>query len=214
MPTEVLIAGLAADANPVAPLPSPWRRASLTLAAIVAAGLVAIFLSDARGHLIGSEKTDSWLGLEMAAILVAGLLSLAGAFFAAVPGRSKLWLAAPVPFLTGWLLMTGAACYADLAAGGSERWRMGSSWHCLMFITGTSVGLAVPVTWLLAKAAPLYPGRVALLAGLGTAGLATFLLHFFHPFEVTAGDLTVHVGAVALVTTATAALRRWALKPA
>ena len=69
------------------------------------------------------------------------------------------------------------------------------------------------MTWLLARAAPIEAGRVALLAGLGMAALATFLLHFFHPFEVTAGDVAVHLGAVALVTGVMGALRRRALKP-
>ena len=73
MRTEVLIAGLAADARPVAPLPPPWRRASLTLAAVAAAGLVAILLSDPHGHL---HDAGGRVRLEMAAMLATGLVAL------------------------------------------------------------------------------------------------------------------------------------------
>lgn len=212
--TESIIAGLAADAKPVAPLGSPWRRALLTLATIAAAGLLVISVSDTRGHLIAMADDDLWLGLGMAAILLTGLFAVTGAFFAAVPGRSKLWLAAPLPFFAAWLLISGAACLADLSVGGSERWRIGSSWHCLLFIVGTSLGIGAPVSWLLARAAPIEAGRVALLAGLGMSALATFLLHFFHPFDVTAGDIAVHGAAIALVTGLVVALRRRAFKPA
>ena len=205
--TEALIARLAENAPSVKPLPSPGRRALLTLAVVAAAGLLAIFLSNPRGHLGG---TDEGIRLEMMAVLATGLLGVAGAFFAAVPGRSRLWLAAPLPFFGAWLLMSGASCYADLAAGGSERMAMGSSWHCLLFITATSLGLALPVTWLLSRAAPIEAGRVAVLAGLGVATLSTFLLYFFHPFEVTAGDIAVHMGTIALVTGTIALLRRQA----
>lgn len=212
--TEALIADLAADARPIAPLRSPGRRALLTLTAIASVGLLAISVSDARGHLTGAPDADRWLGLGMAAILATGLLALTGAFFAAVPGRSRLWLAAPLPFLAAWLLVSAAACYADLSAGGMGRWRIGGSWHCLLFVVVASLGIAAPVTWLLARAAPIEAVRVALLTGLGTSALATFLLHFFHPFDATAGDIAVHGAAIALVTGLVVALRRQALGPA
>ena len=53
---------------------------------------------------------------------------------------------------------------------------------------------------LLRKARPLAPARVAALGGLGVAALAAFLLQFFHPFDVTFMDLSVHLVAIGLVT--------------
>jgi len=49
---------------------------------------------------------------------------------------------------------------------------------------------------------------------LGTAALSTFLLNFFHPFDVTVLDLGVHVGAILIVVAAMSAFNRHALRPA
>ena len=37
------------------------------------------------------------------------------------------------------------------------------------------------------------------MGGLGVAGIAAFLLQFFHPFDVTLLDLAIHAVAVGLV---------------
>ena len=215
MPTEALIADLAADARPVARLGSPMRRALATLGVIAAAGSVAMFASDGVALLAGHAGREGWLPLEMAAVLATGLLAVTAAFFAAVPGRSKLWLAAPLPFFAAWLAMNGAGCYAEIVANPGQAWRMGESWHCLLFITGTSAVVAAPLAWRLSRAHPIHPVRVATLAGLGSAALSAFLLHFYHhPFDVTAVCLAVHVGAVLLVTATMIALNRRTLRPA
>ncbi len=186
------------------------RRALVTLGAIGVAGLVAIALSDVRVFLSRYAAREIWMVLEMAAVLATGLLAVTAAFFASVPGRSNWWSAAPLPFLAAWLALSGVGCAPTI---GME-WRMGDSWHCLLFITGTSLVLAAPLAWLLSRARPLDPLRVALLAGLGTAALSTFLLTFFHSFDVTVIDLGVHIVAIAIVTATVAAFNRRALNPA
>ncbi|HKF71361.1 MAG TPA: hypothetical protein VKB68_06405, partial [Stellaceae bacterium] len=51
----------------------------------------------------------------------------------------------------------------------------------------------------LRRARPLAPVRVAAIGGLGVAAIAAFLLQFFHPFDVTTLDLSVHIVAIAIV---------------
>lgn len=149
------------------------------------------------------------MAAEMGAALATGVVAVIGAFFLAVPGGSKLWLAAPLPPLAIWFLMSAAGCAPDAATG----WSIGHSWHCLAFLAGTSLVVGVPLAWRLSRARPVHPVRVALLAGLGSAALSVFLLNFFHPFAVTAIDLAAHVAAMLLVTGAAVALRR-GLNPA
>lgn len=207
---DKIIDALAADARPVTALRSPWRRAATTLGLFALAGAIAIALSDVGALLARYAGREIQLAVEMAAILVTGLVAIAGAFHVAIPGRSRLWLAAPLPFLFAWLMLSGASCYR----AGPFRWEFGDSLHCLAFITGTSAVLAVPLVWRLSRASPIYALQVALLGGLGVAALSAFLLHFYHPFDVTVVDLAVHLSAILGVTGAMALLRRPVLSPA
>lgn len=205
-----LIEKLAADARPVAPLASPWRRALTTLGVVAAGGLAAIALLETSvlpARHGGGERT--WLLIEMTVLLAAGLIAVIGAFFSAVPGRSRFWGFAPLPFFVAWLVMSGAA----VAANGMP-WQIGQSWHCLLFIGGGGIGIGLPLIRLLSRARPIHPARVALLAGLGSAALSAFLLHFFHPFRTSPADLAVHAGGVLLVVALAALLRGRALRPA
>lgn len=212
-PAEHLIEKLAADARPVAPLASPTRRAATTLTVFACAGALAIAASDTQALLARHAGREIQFAFEMAAILATGLLAVTAAFFAAVPGRSRLWLAAPIPTFLAWLLLSGAGCYADPASGDAAV-HAGNSLHCLRFILATSAGLAVPLIWQLSRATPVEALHVALLAGLGCAALSAFLLAFFHPFDVTFVDLAIHLAAIILVTGTMALLRRRTLRPA
>lgn len=209
-PVDGIIDTLAADVRPVKPLPSPGRRALTTLGLFALAAAVAVALSDIGALLARYAGRELQLAAEMAAILATGLVAVTGAFFVAIPGRSRLWLAAPMPFLLGWLMLSGAGCYR----AGSFRWELGDSVHCLLFVTGTSVVLAVPLVWRLSRATPIDALQVALLGGLGVAALSAFLLFFYHPFDVTIVDLAVHLAAILLVAAAMALLRRRTLSPA
>lgn len=198
--TDAIIDALTADVRPVRPMPSPQRRATATLVAMALLGAGAVyFLSDPRELVTIHAGREGMLALELATILATGILSVIAAFVASVPGRSRLWLAAPVPFFVAWLLVSGAGCYGDFIQGVSSQWAMGQSMHCLFFIVGSSAALAPLLLWRLSRAAPFDPVPVALLGGLGLAACSAFLLQFFHPFAVTFIDLAVHVVAVVVV---------------
>jgi hypothetical protein len=62
-----------------------------------------------------------------------------------------------------------------------------------------SVPLALGLFWMLRRARPIAPLSVAALGTLGVAASAAFMLQFFHPFDVTVIDLSLHLAAIALV---------------
>lgn len=199
-PFERLIDALAGDARPVEPLAPPPRRAMALLAGIALVGGLAVYaLSDVQQLLNRYTGREAALAFEMAAMLATGVLAVTGAFFVSIPGRSKRWLAAPVPPFLLWLILSGVGCYGDLLRSGPTGWELGESLHCLSFIVATSVLLAVPLVWRLSRAKPVDPLPVAVLGGLGAAALSAFLLQFFHPFSVTFIDLAVHLAAILLV---------------
>jgi len=207
--TEALIAAIAADARPVKPLAPPLRRSLATLGLLALAGGLAILLfADIKGLLARYSGREEMMMPEMAAMLATGLLAVTGAFFLAIPGRSRRWLWAPLPPLIAWIGLSGMGCWRDLAREGAAGWALGESADCLVFILAASVAIGAPLVWRLSRARPIEPLRVALLAGLGTAALAAFLLQFFHPFTVTFLDLGVHFAAVSIVIGAMALANR------
>jgi hypothetical protein len=193
-------------------LAPPLVRAAALLAVAAAAGGLAVWRMADIGSLLGRYAgREDMMMAEMAAMLATGVLAVTGAFFLAIPGRSRLWLAAPLPSALLWIGLSGMGCWRDLVRHGSAGWSLGHSVDCLLFILGASVAIGAPLLWRLSRASPIDPLRVAALAGLGTAALAAFLLQFFHPFTVTFLDLGVHVATFAAVIGAMALLRRRAL---
>jgi negative regulator of sigma F NrsF-like protein len=213
--TEALVAAIAADARPVRPLAPPLERALATLGLLALGGGLAILLfADVPGLLARYAGREAMMAMEMAAMLATGLIAVTGAFFLAIPGRSRRWLWAPLPPLAAWIALSGMGCWRDLLRHGTSGWALGESADCLIFILAASLVLGAPIVWRLSRAQPIEPLRVALLAGLGIAALAAFLLQFFHPFAITFLDLGVHFAAMLAVIAAIAAANRRALAAA
>jgi hypothetical protein len=209
--TEALIEAIAADARPVRPLAPPLRRAlTLLVPLALLAGIAVALFADMGGLLARYSGREPMMMLEMAAMLVTGLLAVTGAFFLSVPGRSRLWLWAPLPSLAAWISLSGAGCWMAL---GTEAGAGEAGMDCLFFILAASLLLGAPLVWRLSRASPIEPVRVAMLGGLGIAALSAFLLQFFHPFTITFLDLGVHFVAVAIVIGAMALAARRTLRP-
>ena len=212
---DSLIDRLAAEVRPVRPLRAPALRAVMALAAIVVAASFAVAMlgdvAELRDRYAGREAL---LALEMAAMLATAVLAIVAAFFVSIPGRSKRWIAAPIPFFAVWLLVSGLGCYGDFVRRGGVEWELGESMHCLSFILATSAVLAPLLVWRLARAKPIDPLPVALLGGLGVAASSAFVLQFFHPFTVTFIDLAVHLVAILVVVGTMGLLNRRTLAPA
>jgi len=196
--TDALIDAIAADARPVRPLAPPLARALTLLVPLSLLGGIAVYaLGDASGLARIYSGRESMMMPEMAAMLATGLLAVTGAFFLSIPGRSRLWLWAPLPTLVAWVSLSGAGCWIALGSRAAADRHVGMD--CLIFILAVSFVLGAPLVWRLSRASPIDPVRVALLGGLGIAALSAFLLQFFHPFTITFLDLGAHLVAVAIV---------------
>ncbi len=193
--TSQLIEKLVAEAQPVRRLRPPTLRAALWLAAVGALIALAIWrFSDLQ--LFMHRAQSARLDWEMAGMLLTGILAVVAAFHLSLPDRAPAWALLPLPPFALWLASMGYNCYRHWFTDG---WAPGSSWECLKFIVGVSVPLGAALLFLLHRAAPLAPVRVAAVGGLGVASIAAFALQFFHPFDVTFMDLATQVVAVGLV---------------
>ena len=211
---EALIRQLSSGLAPVRRLPSPWLRSLLWLAicAALAAGLAGF-----DGLQTVSRKLEAG-PMDVAELIGAALTGASAAFVAfllAVPGRPAAWALLPVPFLLLWLGASGWGCWQTEAAGYDPA-AQASPQTCFNFLVGVSVPLSILLLAMLRRTYSVRPSLTATMAGLASAGMAAALLNFAHPVDITASDLAVHVGAVALIIAANRlmsgrALRRWAL---
>jgi hypothetical protein len=207
--TDRLIGRLVADAEPVRRLRPPLVRASLWLLGVAAIGAVLIF---AFSDLATFERRagDPKLVVELIGTLATGIAAIIAAFYVSLPDRSGAWALLPLPPLALWIASSGYSCYRHWIVVGPNGWELGESGHCFRFILAVSVPLGISLLVLLRRTRPLAPVRVATVGGLGVAGLAAFLLQFFHPFDVTFLDLGSHLAAVGLVVTVSSlASRGW-----
>lgn len=213
--TAHLIESLAAELTPVRPLPSPAVRAMrwLLSVALIAIALVSLTVGLQVFAMRVALPRVAWQCVGEGLTAVTAVLA---AFMRSVPGRSPRWTLLPLPALALWLGASGLGCLANgWSLHGPGDWDFtGESSHCFAFILGASVPLAVALFALLRRARPIDPLPVAALGTLGVAATAAFVLEFFHPFDVTVIDLTLHLAAVAAVMSLGIALRRRALAAA
>jgi hypothetical protein len=196
--TEKLIEGLSQALVPVRPLRPPGTRALAWLAAaMVCVG--AVLMRWASPNLFMARIADPRLALECAATLLTGITAVVAAFYLSVPDRSSLWRYASLPPLALWIATSSLGCLEYGMGWGPPGARFGESLHCFRFIIGVSVPLTLLLYAVLRRARPLAPLPVALTAALGVAALAAFILRFFHPFDSTAIDLSMHAAAVLVV---------------
>jgi hypothetical protein len=199
--TQSLILKLAASARPVRPMAPPMARALIWLGAVCALGALAVFrLADLA--VFARRASDPRLAAELAATLTTGLAGVIAAFHLSLPDRSRAWAWLPAPFAALWLALSGVGCWRNWAQQSANGWRLGESADCLVFLLAVGAPLAALLLFSLRRARPLQPGLTAAIGAAGVAGLAAFLLQFFHPFDVTLLDLGVHLGALAVLALA------------
>jgi hypothetical protein len=205
--TDQLIGSLTAELRPVTRLRPPVARALLWLA--VVGGLLAFMIVRfANLDMVARRLAEPRVVLEFIGTALTGITAVISAFVLSIPGRSERWAALPLPPLLLWLGASGLGCLKNgMSLHGPEGFA-GESFSCLVFIAGTSVPLAIGMFWMLRHARPIAPLTVAVLGTLGVAATAAFILQFFHPFDVTVIDLTLHLCAVAIVMAVGTALRK------
>lgn len=196
--TDDLVARLAASAVPVRRLAPPMTRALAWLAVVAALSGAAVWkLSDL--HVFAERASDPRLALELAATLATGVCGVIGAFHLSVPDRPRAWALLPVPFAALWMVLTGLGCWQYWGEPAGSGWRLGESSQCFIFLLGAGVPLSGLLLLALGRARPLEPRLAAGVGLLGVAGLAGFILQFFHPFDITLLDLGAHLAAFAIL---------------
>ena len=196
--TQDLIELLAADAKPIRRLRPPLARAMTWLVTFVVVVGVVILVTGAWPALM-ARLENTRFAVEMVATFVTGLAAVVAAFYLSLPDRSPIWMLLPLPPLVLWIASSGYGCYQNWIAYGPAGWRLGRSSDCFVFIVTMSIPVGIALYLALRRALPLEPLRVMAVGGLGVAALAAATLQFYHPFDVTIVDLTVHVVAVLLV---------------
>ena len=199
--TQDLIESLAADVKPVRRLRPPLARAIVWLAVFVTVVGVVTLVTGAWPAMI-ARLENARFAIEMAATFFTGLAAVIAGFYLSLPDRSRFWMFLPLPALLLWLASSGYGCYRNWIAYGPQGWRLGRSSDCFVFIITMSIPAAIALYLVLRRALPLDPLRVMAAGGLGVAALAAATLQFYHPFDVTIIDLTVHVIAVLIVVVA------------
>jgi hypothetical protein len=196
--TDELIDTLVERGAPVRRLRPPLARAALWLAF---AGLLIAAIASAAG--IRPDFTDHLhqpaFVITVAAATATGILATVAAFTVSIPGRSRWWLALPLPPLAVWMSTIGYGCFADwvsLAPG----FHLGKELRCAALLVLTSVPLAIALAAMLRYAAMLRPAAVALSGGLAIAAIVAAALPLFHDHDATAMILLWNLGTAALIT--------------
>jgi hypothetical protein len=196
--TEQLIAGLAQGLAPVRPLAPPVTRALGWLAGFAVVAAILVAWTQALPRFL-AHTADVGTAIECAATLATGITAVVAAFYLSLPDRSALWRYAPLPPLLVWLASSGLGCLQHGLGLGPAGKRFGESPGCFLFIVGASVPLATVLYAVLRRSRPLEPLPVAIMAALGVAALAAFVLQFFHGFDTTVIDLAFHLAALGTV---------------
>jgi hypothetical protein len=207
MQTEQVIEQLAAQLEPVKRLRTPSERALIWMA-LVGCAAALVILRYAHMDTALQRLSIPRITLECTAIGLTAVAAILAAFQISIPDRSARWAWLPLPPFLVWLGASGLGCLRSgllIHTGGTA---VGESSHCFIFIVAVSVPLAALLFAMLRRASPLNPIPVAILGTLGVAASAAFLLEFFHPYDVTAIDLALHLAAVAAVILLGTALRR------
>jgi hypothetical protein len=196
--TEDMIAELAAAAAPVRRLAPPLARALMWLGAIGLVSVLAV-LKLSNLAVFAARASDARMAVELAATLATGVAGVIAAFHLSVPDRPRAWALLPAPFAALWLATSGLGCWRYWGEQTAKGWGLGESSHCFLFLLGVGALLGGALTFALRRARPLQPRLVAAIGAVGVAGLAAFVLQFFHPFDVTLLDLGAHLAALCIL---------------
>ena len=207
-----LCADLVTDLAPVRRLRSPWLRASLWIALVLA---VALFLSSDADLAVLHRRLmtvpDMWLAV-LGSALTACLATVA-CFQLSLPDRSPAWCALPLPSLALWIGASGMGC----ARAWLLPWTVIPSWRdersCVVFMLGLSIPLSLVIVAMLRRGYALYPSLTATVAGLAVAAATATLLNVFHPYDVAIDDLITHGIAVLIVIAANRLFGNVLLRP-
>jgi hypothetical protein len=198
--TEELIDTLVERAAPVKRLRPPLVRAALWLA--FATALVALIAAGQGGVRPGflAQLRQPAFAITTGAALATAILSAIAAFAVSIPGRSRWWLALPLPPLAIWTSTIGYGCFAEWVSVGPDGFRVSAEMPCAALLVMTSTPLSIALAFMLRHAAMLRPQAVAVTGGLAIASIVAAALPLFHDHDATMLILVWNVGTAVLIT--------------
>lgn len=198
---EAYIETLTRALSPVERLSPPWLRA-LAWLGVVAATAAGLTLFSDVSEMVDRLRSvpDMWV-----AVLGSTLTTILGAvatFQLSLPDGSRRWALLPLPGLAIWIAATGVGCLRGWVVPDLHAASLQESQSCFEFIVGLSIPLSVLTIAMIRRGFPLRPNLTAATGGTAVAAAGATLLNFFHPYDVGAIDIVVHVVAIGLVIAA------------
>jgi hypothetical protein len=205
--TDDLIQQLAAELEPVRPLPSPGKRAVLWLAgSVLYFAALAIGMSRLGGGMGGIESS---LLFSQSIGVLAGVLAVIAAFASVVPGHSNRALIGAVAAALAWL-----GWFAVTAIGAGEAQALAASqpeWICVAVILVGGAPLAAVMAVMLKRGAPLNPALTGFLIAMAVGLLANFSACISLPHGDVGVAFAWHGGALAVLALCCVIVSRLAL---
>lgn len=182
MRTEELIQSLAAQAAPVRPLRSPSIRLLLWFALAVPAVAIVVLNMGVRGDLIVRLAEPIFLMRLFASLATAAFAALAGLILG-IPGRSRVWAAAPLLPLALWLGSLGQQCLLELRGEAEAELLVTPHLHCLPDIAVMMALPTVAMVLMILRGAGFRRRLELALGGLAAAALSNTALSLAHPVD-------------------------------
>ena len=209
---DAMIEGLTEDLRPTGRLMSPGLRALAWLGLVTAAAAVLASFSDLSDIVYRLHYVpDMWLAV-IGSVLTT-ILAAVATFQLSLPDRSPGWALLPLPGLAVWIAASGMGCLRAWVIPDMHPASLEEAKTCFTFIVALSVPLSIVTVLMVRRAFPMRPNLTAATGGVAVAAAAATLLNFFHPYDVGATDLVVHVVAIGLVILANRAVGGRLLTP-
>lgn len=198
MRTDDLISALARDARPVRRLVSPWGRLSGWLVVSLSFAAANVVAMSPRADL-ASKLADPTFVLELSGAVGTAILAGLAALSLGVPGRPAwergLWF---LPLIV-WVGTLSTGCLQSLMHIGPDGIKFAPDLVCFPYIALGASAPGLLIFWLVSRAAPMAPGRTALLAALASAALAAATLRLYHTQDASLMILVWQFGSVAVL---------------
>lgn len=196
--SEALIAGLARDIRPVRRLRPAWQRAGGGLLLALAAAAALAVWHGPRPNLADALASPGFIWRLAGAAFTAVFGALAAAQLS-VPGRSPLWLAAPMAGICVWVAGIGHGCASAWVVLLPGMLAPEEAASCLLTVVLTGLVAIAAMTVMLRRGAPQRLVPASLAAGLAAAGCAGATLTLLHPIDASAMVLAWNIGAMLLL---------------
>jgi hypothetical protein len=203
--TQDIVDALSTNLAPVRRQASPIMRTLLWLAlAALVIGLLAL-VHGLRPNLF-TRATELPFQLEVIGALLTGMLAAFAAFVSGIPGRSKWWMALPLPVLALWMAVIGQQCLTNWIVTGPEGMSLGESAECLATVGLTSLPLSLALVVLLRHAVVMRPLGTYVLGSLAVAGIAGAAMSLMHALDASVMIILFNVVTTLMMVSAAALL--------